>query len=409
MNYIDKECLSKARFLGVRYYSTSDYVVVVQIPTNQEQLKHNKSAFRWLKVLLSAVFSFGIFRSIVFELSFRKRIRIYTSTILFWFICAILIAILTAIISKSFSLFVLALFATILMSYGAFQMLSMEYKRLNIYCYKKDASGIWIESRFDEDAILQPKGYLDYILPIRVFTRRLKFVLKLYCCRQHLDASSLDLYEKLNLDRGSVESLYALSNGSPIQLQFNESNSTEGRDVMIHKASYKDIETVAWTVLAALDMEADDLDWVKTSCADEMSMYSWNKSIVAYVDGKSVGSIISYAGDDYGKLRQYTWKNLCNDIDVEKICATDIEACSKEYYLDSMAIKQEYRGYGIGRKLIEAAIDHGRELGYKKFSLLVDVAKPRLKAYYESMGFEEVGNRMFFGRRYNRMIKNDNP
>lgn len=176
----------------------------------------------------------------------------------------------------------------------------------------------------------------------------------------------------------------------------------------VRKASYEDVEIVAWTVMTALDMEADDLDWVKTFCADELSMYSWNKSIVAYIDGKPVGSIISYAGDDYGALRQYTWKNLWNDIDVETICATEIEAYPGEYYLDSMAIKKEYRGYGIGRKLIEAAIDHGRELGYMKFSLLVDVAKPQLKAYYESMGFEEVDNIMFFGHRHNRMIKNDN-
>lgn len=168
------------------------------------------------------------------------------------------------------------------------------------------------------------------------------------------------------------------------------------------------LDTVAWTVLPALDMDAEDLEWVKESCSDEMSMYSWNKSIVAYVDGKPVGSIISYAGDDYGALRQYTWKNLWNDIDVETICATEIEAYPGEYYLDSMAIKKEYRRYGIGRKLIEAAIDHGRELGYMKFSLLVDVAKPQLKAYYESMGFEEVDNIMFFGHRHNRMIKNDN-
>lgn len=177
--------------------------------------------------------------------------------------------------------------------------------------------------------------------------------------------------------------------------------------ILLRQGCVRNVETVAWTVLTALDMEADDLDWVKTSCADEKSMYSWNKSIIAYVDGKPVGSIISYPGDDYDALRQYTWKKLWNDIDAETIRATEVEAYPKEYYLDSMAIKPEYRGSGIGKKLIEAAINHGRELGYTKFTLLVDVAKPRLKAYYESMGFKEVGNMMFFGHRYYRMLKDE--
>lgn len=408
MRGIDNESLSRARFMGVRYYPTSDYVMIVQIPRTEEQINQNgHPSFKRLKILISAIFSFGVFRPIVLERPFKKRILVYSLTILCWLISAILIATLTAVISKSFSLSILALVATTLMSYGAFQMLIMEYNRFNIYCYQKNTSGIWVETRFDEDAILQPNSYLDYLLPIRVFIKHLKFVFKLCKCRQHRDASSLDLYKKLNLSRGTSEALYALSNGSPIQLQFNDSTLTEEKDVMIRKASFKDVAIVAWTVLTALDMDADDFDWVKTSCADELSMYSWNKSIVAYVDGKPVGSIISYPGDDYDALRQYTWKNLWNDIDAETIRATEVEAYPKEYYLDSMAIKPEYRGYGIGKKLIEAAINHGRELGYTKFTLLVDVAKFRLKAYYESMGFKEVGNMMFFGHRYYRMLKDE--
>lgn len=54
--------------------------------------------------------------------------------------------------------------------------------------------------------------------------------------------------------------------------------------IEVRKASYEDVEAVAWTVLTALDMNAEDLEWVKESCSDEMSMYSWNKSIGTHVD-----------------------------------------------------------------------------------------------------------------------------
>lgn len=132
-------------------------------------------------------------------------------------------------------------------------------------------------------------------------------------------------------------------------------------------------------------------------------MYSWNKSIIAYVDGKPVGSIISYPGDDYESLRRYTWSKIWKDIDSETIRQTEVEAYPGEYYLDSMAILPEYRSCSIGKSLIAAAIEQGKSLGYNVFTLLVDYDKPRLKAYYESMGFKENGEMTFFGHRYKRM------
>lgn len=177
--------------------------------------------------------------------------------------------------------------------------------------------------------------------------------------------------------------------------------------IEVRKSSYENVETIAWTVLTALDMDAEDLEWVKESCSDEMSMYSWNKSIVAHVNGKPVGAIISYPGENYDVLRQYTWKRLWKDIDAGTIRNTEVETYPGEYYLDSMAILPEYRGFSIGKSLIEAAIEQGKTQGYKRFTLLVDCNKPRLKAYYKSMGFKETGEMTFFGPRYKRMMKDD--
>lgn len=160
---------------------------------------------------------------------------------------------------------------------------------------------------------------------------------------------------------------------------------------------------VAWTVMTALDMEANDMSKVVESCSDEKSMYSWKNSIVACDGDEVIGCIICYEGDKYETLRQYTWGNLWSDIDEEFIKNTPAEAHPGEFYLDSMAIKPEYRGRSIGKLLIEAAIAKGRELGYKTFSLLVDVEKPRLKAYYETVGFHESSKMMFFGHQYDIM------
>lgn len=177
-----------------------------------------------------------------------------------------------------------------------------------------------------------------------------------------------------------------------------------GDNLTIRKANESDVEYVAKTVLTALDMDTSDLEWVKTSCADPQSMYSWNKSQIAEIDGKPIGCIVSYSGDDYKKLREYTWSSLWEGTDPSTIKQSAIETYPGEYYLDSLAVEPEYRGNGLGKKLMQAAIDQGREHGYDKYALLVALEKPRLKAYYSSLGFKEDKDVNFFGHKYKRMV-----
>ena len=173
----------------------------------------------------------------------------------------------------------------------------------------------------------------------------------------------------------------------------------------IRKATEKDTAYVAWTVLTALDMDDSDLEWVMESSADPRSMYSWNKALIAEEGGKPVGCIISYRGDDYLPIREYTWSRLWKGVDPEVIRKSAIETYPGEYYLDSLSVDPDYRGHGLGKDLMRAAMDYGASLGYRKFALLVSVEKPRLKAYYSSLGFEEAGEVNFFGHQYHRLVK----
>lgn len=176
-------------------------------------------------------------------------------------------------------------------------------------------------------------------------------------------------------------------------------------NIAIRKASIEDTNYVAKTVLTALDMDTSDLAWVITSCADPQSMYSWNKSLIVEVDGKPIGCIISYSGDDYQNLREYTWSRLWKGVDPATIKQSAIETYPGEYYLDSLAIEPEYRGNDLGKKLMKAAIEEGKNLGYNNFALLVAKEKPRLQDYYASMGFKESNEVNFFGHQYIRMLK----
>ncbi len=54
------------------------------------------------------------------------------------------------------------------------------------------------------------------------------------------------------------------------------------------------------------------------------------------------------------------------------------------------AIKPEYRGQGVGTKLLQALMDIGVQSGYSSLSLSCDPQNPALKLY-EKFGFEKVG------------------
>lgn len=173
--------------------------------------------------------------------------------------------------------------------------------------------------------------------------------------------------------------------------------------IEIRDANKDDVEIVAWTVLTAMDMETDDMRKFIDSCSEDNTLYSWKNAIVATVDGVSVGSLIAYDGRRYKKLRQRTWSSLWDDMDKGYLSKVEAETHDGEFYLDSMAIRPEYRGHGIGRMLIEDAVKKGKELGCACSSLLVDKNKPRLEAYYQAMGFERFGEMEFFGHDYYRM------
>ena len=76
-----------------------------------------------------------------------------------------------------------------------------------------------------------------------------------------------------------------------------------------------------------------------------------------------------------------------------------------EFYLDSMAILSDYRGIGIGKKLMRDRMDYAFCNGFQKVTLLVDKDKPRLQQYYESLGFVFSEEMFVFGCWYNKLAK----
>ena len=232
---------------------------------------------------------------------------------------------------------------------------------------------------------------------------------------------------------------------------------------VLRDAQSSDAEFIARTVLsgvgyAAFDEDAQNqeidisvatvpmcaaVEAFAAICRREDTLYSYTRTRIACVDGRSAGALISYPGEENAALRTFTWNLLnppaasceaSNPAVVEpvetpaepspKVISTnsmatntfsDVEPeCeSGEYYLDSLAVHPDFRSRlfdyegvqeKLGHILLLDGIHRGQALGYTRTSLIVDVDRPRLKHYYSQLGFRPVRELLFFGHHYTRMV-----
>lgn len=75
--------------------------------------------------------------------------------------------------------------------------------------------------------------------------------------------------------------------------------------------------------------------------------------------------------------------------------------------LERFAVLPAYRGRGLGRRMVDFALDDARQAGFETFVLH---AQAHLESFYGSFGFERVGDRFDeAGIEHIRMIKRDRP
>ena len=174
--------------------------------------------------------------------------------------------------------------------------------------------------------------------------------------------------------------------------------------IEIRDARREDAGLIAWVVESALDIDGEVSKSIKEVCADVGTLYSWQHARIVSVDGVDAGCLVSYRGEEYMRERNETWMRCWPGmLDVRELDGVEVETFPGEFYLDSMALKPEFRGLGLGRMLLLDGIRRAKGCGARCASLIVSVEKPRLQKYYEEVGFRGCGHIDFFGHGYNRM------
>ncbi|MBP5740388.1 MAG: GNAT family N-acetyltransferase [Bacteroidales bacterium] len=169
-------------------------------------------------------------------------------------------------------------------------------------------------------------------------------------------------------------------------------------DITFRKATPSDAAFIARNVLASVDIDTFNgsisgenlatLAGLAEVCAREDTLYSWKNTLIAEVDGIPAGSISSYDGARYRKLKRKTFGLIARRSGYRP-GKMDDETCEGEYYLDSMAVLPSFRGHGLGRLMIGQALEIAEALGFATASLIVDVTHHKLRRLYASLGFRE--------------------
>lgn len=186
---------------------------------------------------------------------------------------------------------------------------------------------------------------------------------------------------------------------------------TMDKAINIRQAQETDAPLIAKTVA----MGIGDEDALKSYCGEyyisllteialhDSSQYSYNNTLVAEMDGITVGAAIGYDGGKLAELRNNTYY-IINKALGHTPSIPD-ETGTGEFYLDTLAVFPEYRSMGIGRLLITAICDKAFSEGHEHVGLIVDQDNPRAEALYTSIGFTRVGEKDFFGHRMWHMQK----
>lgn len=130
--------------------------------------------------------------------------------------------------------------------------------------------------------------------------------------------------------------------------------------------------------------------------------HSYLNTFVAVQAEEILGIVVLYDGKQGDVLDRQLEKQLATKgINV----TLDVEAHQDEYYIDTICVAKNARGLGIGTKLLQFAEHYGRELGYNKISLNVELEKLDARRLYERMGYVVTEGWTIINEPFHHMVK----
>ena len=161
------------------------------------------------------------------------------------------------------------------------------------------------------------------------------------------------------------------------------------------------MEDIAYK-LSGYDDPAKSDEILEKFFKSETNRLSYKNVYVYKRDEQIIAAMCAYFGGDAWQLDSEIsqhLKALGKDAQIEKECFDD------EFYIDSIAVDEKFRRQGLAKELILHSFAKAKELGHKKVSLIVDINKPKVRKFYESLGFKFNTKKIINLHEYDHMIK----
>lgn len=188
------------------------------------------------------------------------------------------------------------------------------------------------------------------------------------------------------------------------------------QQITIRDANVNDAHILGWGLCEAIGKHIVEELAVHTSAQQveefftqlarrDDTQYSWQNSLIALVDGEVAGVAVGYDGAKLVQLREqfFVYAEKLLKLKFEDVPS---ETEDGEYYLDTLAVKPEYRNKGVAQQLINAMFIKAKKVG-KPLGLLVDDENPNAQSLYKKCGFEYIGRRPFAGTEMSHLQKNN--
>ena len=128
------------------------------------------------------------------------------------------------------------------------------------------------------------------------------------------------------------------------------------------------------------------LEFGRSRAARDEGGFSWRNATVIEVDDEVAGGLIDYRLDD-----PYDAGDLEQLPAMIRPLVTLEARVPGSWYVNVLATFPEFRGQGLGTRLLERAENRAREAGARNVSLIVESENPGALRLYQRLGYQEQG------------------
>lgn len=176
--------------------------------------------------------------------------------------------------------------------------------------------------------------------------------------------------------------------------------------LIIRKAKHEDSPQIAYCITLAMkdivlhfigeEKPEKALEFMQKLVSEKGNQYSYENCWVAEIKDEIVGAACIYDGAELQTLREPVAVKIKELFD--RPFNPENETQAGEHYIDTVGIRPDLQGKGIGTMLFQFLMVEYAHKQNKTLGLLVEKENPKAKRLYTKLGFIKTGDKRLAGK-----------